>query len=355
MANYDDMFSGRDFKMRLAVNETSTNTAANTSVVSWSLKVFEDGDVDAFRNFNDGVWNVYIDNVRVSRSTTWNYNFEGSVTTLTLASGTRTITHDADGSYVIDVSADVDGKSPLGVASKSGTLTLTDFSRPPSAPPSSPTVTRASDGLSLTITSAVAESAVSVSDYEAQFQAVGSSTWTPVSLGTDRVGTTSVPSSTSSYHVETRAISSEGSGGWSATTTIAGLPTAPASISTSRTGRNVTVTSGSSTGTGITSYSVQYSTNDGSTWSSAVTMVSQTHTYASLTAGQTYLFRTYSTNSIGNSATTVSSSVFVPAGGRRFDGSTFTPTATAKRWDGSAWVDITTAKRWTGTTWGDLS
>jgi hypothetical protein len=84
-------------------------------------------------------------------------------------------------------------------------------------------------------------------------------------------------------------------------------------------------------------------------------MTSQSFTYSSLTAGQTYLFRVYSTNAIGNSDYAVSAPLFVPAGGRRYDGTTFTPTATAKRWNGTDWVDLTTAKRWTGSTWADLT
>jgi hypothetical protein len=80
-----------------------------------------------------------------------------------------------------------------------------------------------------------------------------------------------------------------------------------------------------------------------------------TYTYTNLTPALTYLFRVFATNSIGSSDFTESSGVFVPAGGKRWDGSAWTAAAVGRRWDGSAWVDLTVAKRWDGSSWGDLS
>lgn len=143
--------------------------------------------------------------------------------------------------------------------------------------------------------------------------------------------------------------------------TVASAPGTPAA---SRTGRDVTVTasSGSSSngGSTITSYKVQYrSSSDGGstwgTWGNEQTLSSLAYTYTGLTASLTYQFRVYANNARGSSAATVSTNVFVPAGGKRYNGSSFISTTTAKRWTGSAWTDLTTAKRWSGSAWVDLS
>lgn len=353
MTNYDDTFSGRDARLRLTVTETSTNSAANTSVVTWSLTLSEQGDTDFYRNFHDGTYSVVIDGTTVKNITDWDYDLRGSATSVSLGSGTRTITHGTNGSKTISVSASANGQSPLGSASVSGSLALTDFVFVPSAP-AAPSLTRNSAGTSVTVVSAVASSAVSVTDYDLRWSYNGS-TWTTVTgIGTDRTHVVTV-TSTSTVYVQTRAISSEGTGAWSNSSSVVGVPTAPATITATRTGRDVTVTAGSATGSGISSYSVQYSTNGGSTWSTAVTMTSQAHTYTALTPALTYVFRVYATNSIGNSATTQSADVFVPAGGKRWTGSAWTAASIGRRWDGSAWTDLTIAKRWNGSAWTDLS
>jgi hypothetical protein len=137
-------------------------------------------------------------------------------------------------------------------------------------------------------------------------------------------------------------------------------PLAPASCTVSVSGRNATVTSGTSDATGrpaVTSYQVERTNNDGSTWSGSVYTMdgSRQYVYSSLDGGKYYKFRTRAVNSEGAGAWTESSSTFIPAGGRRWDGSAWSPTTIAKRWDGSAWVDLTIAKRWDGSAWVDLS
>jgi hypothetical protein len=84
-------------------------------------------------------------------------------------------------------------------------------------------------------------------------------------------------------------------------------------------------------------------------------MTGQTHTYTALAGALTYVFRVFSSNLIGDSSYTTSAPLFVPAGGKRYNGSAFVDAATAKRWNGSSWVEITTAKRWSGSAWTDLS
>lgn len=152
-------------------------------------------------------------------------------------------------------------------------------------------------------------------------------------------------------------------GGFHGTYYWSTVATAPASISPSRSGRNVTVTATASSSDGgqtISSYSVEYRTSaDGSTgwsaWGNTQTLSSFSYTYSSLTPALYYQFRVYANNTNGSSAATVSSNVFVSGGGKRWSGASWDSTTIAKRWDGSAWVDLTTAKRWNGSAWVDLS
>lgn len=151
-------------------------------------------------------------------------------------------------------------------------------------------------------------------------------------------------------------------GGFQGTFYWSTVPTAPGAISLSRTGRNVTVTtsaSGSDGGQGISSYQVQYRTStDNSSWGAwgnTQTLSSYSYTYSSLTAALYYQFRVFANNSNGASASPTFQSVFVPAGGKRWDGSSWVSASTGKRWNGSGWVDLTVARRWNGSSWVDLS
>lgn len=154
----------------------------------------------------------------------------------------------------------------------------------------------------------------------------------------------------------------------------AGVPSAPASISYTKVGRNVEVVSGlspSDNGAAISGYTVQYRTSsDGGTnwgsWTGTQAMsydgniAKYKYTYQLLTPALTYQFRTYSTNSTGTSATVSTDAFFVSAGGRRkLPGGTFEPTQTAKRYNAATnqWVDLTIAKRYNGATnqWVDLT
>jgi hypothetical protein len=172
-------------------------------------------------------------------------------------------------------------------------------------------------------------------------------------------------------------------------------PTAPPTFTVN--GLDITVTSAEvsgnggvaiSTGTANQGYYVQYQTSttiDGTygfggvsgAWSTAVKMSDQAnrrHTYSSLTPAIFYKFRTYAANTVtfaSNGSTqlyyphnnssftanfaTTTTGYFLAAGGRRWTGTAWEPTAIAKRWDGNSWVAFTIAKRWDGNNWVNLS
>lgn len=276
-------------------------------------------------------------------------------------SASRTYTHGANG-YRGDVGVSVyfwiDGTSLHANSATAATQGAIDYVRLPSAP-NAPTLSRSSDGSTITMSTNSPSSPVTVSNFFFAYS-TDNSNWNAAAYtgnSTPSVSNWSVPSSTTGYYIRAQAYSTEG---WSAagpSTFIAGVPSAPSSISATRTGRNVTVTIGGSAtngGSAVTSYKVQYTT-DGTTWTGLQDITSGTYTYTSLPPALTYVFRAYAVNATGNSATTSSGNVFVPAGGKRFDGTTWNTTNIARRFDGSGWVDLSIARRFNGTDWVDLT
>ena len=264
--------------------------------------------------------------------TSTQYSMTGATSTrltLTANSASRTYTHSTSTGALASktFAALVDAPNsatylPQNITN-SGAISFTTFTGP--STPAAPTVTR-SIPTTINITAQIPSSAgsLAIQRYEYRFSIDAGSTWSSaVSMG----GTGTYPSitptrtaalsatATTQYYIQTRALSNYnttwGIGPWSTSTIINGIPTAPATISLTRTGKNVLVTAGSATGVGITGYYVQSSSDGGSTWSTAQLMTLQQYNYTTLTSGVTYLFRVYATNSIGNSAFTTSSSLFV--------------------------------------------
>jgi hypothetical protein len=351
------MDGSADFKLILTVNESATNSGANTSDVSYSLVIDPPGNWEAWNLTSSNQSYTVTINGSVVASGGFTYDFRGSLANVnkTIKSGSVTgIAHNTDGSKTITASATANTTNSAigdGVVS-SFNIVLTDFARVPAAP-AAPSFTR-TDPAVIGVTSAVPSSAMTITNYSLRWS-TNNSTWsTDVTMGSDGVYDFTA-TATQGYWFQTRAYSSEGWGSYGVSGFIAGVPTAPTAISLVRTSRNVTVNispSASNGGATISSYTVEY--NDGTGWGNAQNITSGSYTYTNLPAGKTYQFRTYATNSTGSSSYT-SDSIFVPAGGKRWDGTSFVSTSTAKRWDGSAWVDILTAKRWDGSAWSDLS
>jgi hypothetical protein len=268
MATYDGgvSVSVGSYTLRLTANEANIQEGNNSSAVSWDLRIIRNSGTSFNLNSNGLSYSVVINGSTVASGST-SYDFR-AYSVLVLSTGTTgQIAHNADGSRSVGVSGAISGPGPITGGSAGGTLTLSDFSRP---------------------------------------------------------------------------------------------PLAPASCTVSVSGRNATVTSGVADVTNrpaITSYEVERTNNDGVTWSGSVFTMdgSRQYLYSSLDGGKFYKFRTRARNSEGAGAWTESASTFIPAGGRRWTGSTWEPTQIARRWNGSSWVDISTAKRWNGSAWIDLT
>jgi hypothetical protein len=165
---------------------------------------------------------------------------------------------------------------------------------------------------------------------------------------------------TQQFRALTSNADGDSAGGWqySAVYSIPNVPSAPASITPSTpSALSCTVTNGIApeNGAGISAYYVQASPDNGATWLSPQLMTNRSYTFNGLTPGATYKFRTYAVNEMGAGSVALSASTFVPAGGRRWNGTAWIPNQIARRWNGTAWVELTKAKRWNGTAWVDLS
>lgn len=105
---------------------------------------------------------------------------------------------------------------------------------------------------------------------------------------------------------------------------------------------------------GTPTYYVLYSLNGGA-YTGTRYSTSNVITFDNMQRGANYTFAAYATNSDGTSNTTYSSSVFLSAGGKRWDGFIQQLLSVVRRWSGSGWVDCTIARRWNGSNWQDLS
>ena len=118
-----------NYSLELRLTENSTSTANNTSSVSWSLVLISSDH--SFSTYRIG-WSVSLDGTVVSSwpwdGTPSNYQSLGKHSELTIASGTRTITHNTDGSKSLAVSASMTiprgETSPASGSSGQGTFTL---------------------------------------------------------------------------------------------------------------------------------------------------------------------------------------------------------------------------------------
>lgn len=192
--------------------------------------------------------------------------------------------------------------------------------------------------------------------YQYRYSDNNGSSWTEAPYTSGSSWTFSVPDTLKSYIFSTRAYNSSGWGAWSDSQNS--IPGRPPTVTTSTpVGLKAFVYAGQSVGPDITQYYVSASQNGGASWETEIAMgLDREYQYSGLSGGKNYLFRVRSRNASGYSAYTIlSEPVFVPAGGRRWTGEQFVPTATVKRRTDSGWETVTIAKRWTGTSWEVLT
>ena len=331
----------------------SENAAGNNSTVSATL----------YLNSNNGTswWGTSIGgHINIGGSVSYFSRSSGGAASgswsAAVHSHSYTFGHDANGYRgAVGISAGFGpGSNVPSLSVSGGTYGAIDYDRRP-ASPSFASVNRSVD--SLTVSVNTVSSPAGTATYYVERRENGGA-W-----GDEKTGQTVTYTGLtrgSSQQFRTRASNSDGYSSYTESNsyTIPTEPQAPAWINvTPPSALSTTVTTGVAAdgGAAVTGYEAQASPDDGSTWLGAVPMTAQSVTFSALTPGATYKFRTYATNEMGTGTPVTSPSVFVPAGGKRWTGTEWLPTATAKRWNGTAWVDLTTAKRWNGTAWVDLT
>lgn len=131
MAVFQKNLSGDSrYSLKLEVNETSYNTENNTSEVSYVLTATKSSGGGYWSNSSINPVNVVLNGEMVVDKKV-SYNFSTSTPcTITLASGTKPISHNGDGSKTISVSAYFsDNANSLGSATVNGNVTLTTIPR----------------------------------------------------------------------------------------------------------------------------------------------------------------------------------------------------------------------------------
>lgn len=199
-------FSGRPFSLDLYTSESNVNSSANTSTVSWSLYMTQTGSYNSY-NFSTSSWSVNIGGHTYSG--TFTYDFRNYDQLYLGGNTTPAISHNANGTGSVSVSASCNAGDPVGSASCSGTQGLTDFVRPPSAPVS---CTAALSGNSIIVTAGNATSPVTPVSYYVSYasSADAYATWSAESTMTSQSYTYSSLVKGRTYKFRTRAQSSEG-------------------------------------------------------------------------------------------------------------------------------------------------
>ena len=183
---------------------------------------------------------------------------------------------------------------------------------PKSAPttPLAPTGTLG-DGRIFLVWSAPDANGDPITDYDIQYSANSGSTWSTFVDGVSASTSATVTGLTNgtSYLFRIRVKNAQGASAYSAASTgysPASLPSAPAAPTGIASGTSVYLTwsAPANNGAAITDYLVQYSSNNGSTWTTFADPVSATTgaTVTGLSAGSSYVFRAAAINGVGTSA-----------------------------------------------------
>lgn len=222
--------------------------------------------------------------------------------------------------------------------------------------PSKPSISSTSPASQTIVSQNNNGNGLAINYHQYRYSSDGGATWTEVAQTVGGSWIFAVPDQTKTYLFSTRAYNSSGWGAWS--DAQYGIPGKPPTITTNTpVGLKITIYSGQSLGSGMQEYYVSASKDGGVTWETPQPMgLDREYQYVGLSGGKNYLFRVRSINDVGYSAyVTLDTPIFVPAGGRRFDGTNYIPTAIARRWTSTGWETITIAKRWTGTGWEVLT
>jgi titin len=208
-----------------------------------------------------------------------------------------------------------------------GTGTYSSATDPinPYSVPAAPTAVTATAGLLQATVSWTAgnSNGSTITNYYVQYSSNSGSTWsTATSTGSSSTSyTVTGLTAAASYIFKVAAVNTAGTGAYSSnssTVTVYNVPSAPTGVQGTIGDQQValTWTAGSTNGSAITNYYVQYSSDGGVTWSSpvATNSSSATFTVTGLTATTSYIFQVAAYNAGGTGSFSSSSASLAPYG-----------------------------------------
>lgn len=286
MADYVTGYNN-NYRLRLRMNARSRTTAdtnANRTIVDWSLLL--ETRYNAINARTVGSITVGGTSQSIPMQTR---NHGSNNTAYTIASGTRTVTHNSSGNASIWGGAHYYSENQTAAwriprIDVSGTLTLPRIPQLPNAP-GTPSASQSTLNISVSW-SAASGNGDSILEYRLRRRANPGGTyggWTTVSTGTGRSLSFPPVSHGSNYQFQASARTSRGWGPWSGTRTITAktqIPSAPSAAPTVSQGNiaiSVTSAVASPNGVAVNQYQTRYRFRAGSSWSAWITL----HTGAS--------------------------------------------------------------------------
>ena len=296
------------------INNIVTNSSdwkfSKTFYANWTLNDFDDSSW-SYTTAHNAVTRTDIPN---TAQRIWSENINDGVVYFryrpAFPNTNRTITSLTNGTNYIFKVAAINSLRTGSYSSESTQVT------PASTVPIAPTMligTAGNNRISLTWAAPASNGTSAITDYSIQYSSDSGSSWTTFddgpSTSTSTTATVTSLINDTSYIFRVRAVNSSGTSSYSSQSAniICGIQLAPTSII--GTGGNTQVelnwVAPTSNGTSdVTDYSIQYSLNSGSSWTTFARAASTTvtATVTNLTNGTIYIFRVGAVNSIGTSS-----------------------------------------------------
>ena len=245
------------------------------------------------------------------------YSSDGGTTwtTATSAASPYVVTGLTNGT---SYSSQVAATNPAGTGTYSSSVTATPATVP--GAPSTPSATSNGNSTStVTWTAPASNGGAAITAYVVQYSADGGATWTVASSSASSPYIVTGLTNGTAYIFEVAAINPAGTGpfsGASASAYPASAPGAPTGVTGTPGNTTVSVAwsaPASNGGASITAYTVQYSSNAGSTWTVATSSAaSSPYLVTGLANGTAYLFEVAATNSAGTGSFSSPSSSVTP-------------------------------------------
>jgi large repetitive protein len=252
------------------------------------------------------------------------YSSNSGTTWTTFADGTSTATSETvtgltnGTSYIFRIAA----ANNVGFGSYSSNSTAVIPRRVPDAP-TAVIGTAGDTQVSLSWTTPASNGGAAISDYVIQYSSNSGSTWTTFADGTSTAVSATVTGLTNgtTYIFRVAATNNVGNSAYSsnsASIKVQTNPGAPTSVAGTRGSTQVILTwspPSYDSGTAITDYAVQYSSNSGSTWTTFphAASTATSITVNGLANGTSYIFRVAAVNAVGTGTYSTASSAVTPA------------------------------------------